>query len=357
MHFGLIDELHAHRSRDVYDAIETGAGKRDQSMLWAITTAGSDKTGICFEQRAYVLNILKGTIKDENYFGIVYTIDDGDDWTAEATWRKANPNYGISVEPEHLLLQCRKAMQSPASKASFMTKHLNVWIQTDQALFDMPAWERCSDPSLKIEQFEGESCVIAVDLASKTDLAAVILLFERQGKIIPFGRFYLPQSAIDGSRHAAYRGWAAKGWITPTPGDIIDFSVIEADLMSFKSRFQVRNIAYDPWQATQLATRLKDQGASVIEFRQTVANFSEPTKELDGLMRSGRIAHDGNPALSWMIGNVVGHYDAKDNVYPRKERAENKIDGAIALIMAIGLNMVPDESGNLDDFLANAVMR
>ena len=107
VHFGLIDELHAHRSRDVYDAIETGAGKRDQSMLWAITTAGSDKTGICYEQRAYVLNILKGTIKDENYFGIIYSIDDGDDWTLESTWRKANPNYGISVEPDHLRLQCR----------------------------------------------------------------------------------------------------------------------------------------------------------------------------------------------------------------------------------------------------------
>jgi phage terminase large subunit-like protein len=137
VHFGLIDELHAHRSRDVYDAIETGAGKRDQSMLWAITTAGSDKTGVCYEQRAYVLNILKGTIEDENTFGIVYTIDEGDDWTAEATWRKANPNYGVSVEPEHLAMQCRKALQSPASQASFLTKHLNVWIQTDQALFDM----------------------------------------------------------------------------------------------------------------------------------------------------------------------------------------------------------------------------
>ena len=356
VHFGLIDELHAHRSRDVYDAIETGAGKRDQSMLWAITTAGSDKTGICFEQRAYALNILKGTIKDENYFGIVYTVDDGDDWTSEATWRKANPNYGISVEPEHLLLQCRKAMQSPASKSSFMTKHLNVWIQTDQALFDMPAWERCSDPALKIEQFEGEPCVIAVDLASKTDLAAVIVLFARDGKLIPFGRYYLPQSAIDGSRHAAYRGWASKGWIVPTPGDIIDFSTIETELMSFTSRFQVRNIGYDPWQATQLATRLKDQGASVVEFRQTVANFSEPTKELDALMRSGKIAHDGNLALSWMIGNVVGHYDAKDNVYPRKERAENKIDGAVALIMAICLHAAPDNSANLDEFLKNAVM-
>jgi phage terminase large subunit-like protein len=357
VHFGLIDELHAHRSRDVYDAIETGAGKRDQSMLWAITTAGSDKTGICFEQRAYVLNILKGTVKDENYFGIIYTIDDDDDWTAEKTWRKANPNFGISVETDHLELQCRKAMQSPASKASFMTKHLNVWIQADQALFDMSAWERCTDTSLSIEQFEGESCVMAIDLASKVDLAAVMLLFERNGKVIPFGRYYLPQSAIDGSRHAAYRGWAAKGWITATPGDVIDFAVIEADIMNYTSRFQVRTIGYDPWQATQLATRLKEQGASIVEFRQTVANFSEPTKELEALMRSEKIAHDGNPALSWMIGNVVGHYDAKDNVYPRKERAENKIDGAIALIMAIGLISVPDNSATLDDFLANAVMR
>ena len=118
----------------------------------------------------------------------------------------------------------------------------------------------------------------------------------------------------------------------------------------------MRAIGYDPWQATQLATRLKNQGANVIEFRQTVANFSEPTKELDALMRSSKIAHDGNSALGWMLGNVVGHYDAKDNVYPRKERAENKIDGAIALIMAIGMHKIPDESANLDEFLKNAVM-
>ena len=140
-----------------------------------------------------VLNILKGTITDENYFGIGYTIDDGDDWTAEETWRKANPNYGISVEPEHIALQCRKAMQSPASQASFLTKHLNVWIQTDQALFDMRAWDRCADERLALPLFEGEPCSIAVDLASKTDIAAVILLFERDGMLIPFGGSICPR--------------------------------------------------------------------------------------------------------------------------------------------------------------------
>jgi phage terminase large subunit-like protein len=147
-----------------------------------------------------------------------------------------------------------------------------------------------------------------------------------------------------------------KGPMVATPGDVIDFDRIEADILEAATRFQVREIAYDPWQATQLATRLQAQGASVIEFRQTVANFSEPTKQLDALMRSGKIGHDNDPVLAWMIGNVVGHYDAKENVYPRKERPENKIDGAVALIMAIGRHMVFEEHGNLDEFLKSPVI-
>jgi phage terminase large subunit-like protein len=224
----------------------------------------------------------------------------------------------------------------------------------DQALFDMRAWERCRDESLSLEQFGGESCILAVDLASKTDIAALILLFERDGTLIPFGRFYLPEAAVDEARNASYRGWAVEERLVLTPGDVIDFGQVEADILEFSQRFDVREIAYDPWQATQLATRLQDQSAEVIEFRQTVANFSEPTKELDALMRSGRIAHDGDPVLAWMLGNVVGHYDAKENVYPRKERPENKIDGAIALIMALGRHMVAEDMTDLEYFLARA---
>jgi phage terminase large subunit-like protein len=141
------------------------------------------------------------------------------------TWRKANPNYGISVEPGHLALQCRKAMQSPASRASFLTKHLDVWIQADQALFDMTAWERCADRGLALEQFDGEPCLIAVDLATKTDIAAVIFLFEREGKLIPFGRFYVPEAAFDVPHQATYRAWASQGQLIATPGNIIDFDL------------------------------------------------------------------------------------------------------------------------------------
>jgi phage terminase large subunit-like protein len=340
VHFGLIDEVHAHRSRDVYDAIETGCGKRDQALLWAITTAGSDKTGIAYEQRAYVINILKGLVQDESYFGIVYTVDDGDDWTDPEIHRKANPNYGVSVEEKNLTDMCLKAKHSPASQAAFLTKHLNVWIQTDQALYDTQAWAKCGNSTLKIEDYYGKPCRIALDLASKIDIAAKSLLFdEPDGTVTAFPRFYLPQAAIDKSKNASYAGWQIEGHIKVTDGDVIDFNQIESDIHEDMSNFDVLEIGVDPWQSTQMSTSLMGLGANVVEFRQVLANFSEPTKELDAMMREGRIVHDGNPVMAWMIGNVVGHYDAKENVYPRKERQENKIDGAVSLIMALGLKL------------------
>lgn len=345
VHFGLIDELHAHRTRDVYDAIETGAGKRDQSLLWSITTAGSDKTGIAYEQRAYVLNILKGTVEDDSFFGVVYTVDDGDDWTAESTWIKANPNYGISVEAENLAAMCRKAMQSPASQAAFLTKHLNVWIQTDQALYDTRAWDRCADATLNIDDFAGKPCRIAADLASKVDVAAIVLLFEDEGRLVAFPRFYVPEAAIEETRNASYHGWQISGHIQVTDGDVIDFNRIEDDIRADLDKYDVIELAFDPWQSTQMSTSLMSGGANVVEYRQVVSTMSEPTKELDALMRTGGIAHNANPVLAWMIGNVVGHYDAKENVYPRKERPENKIDGAVALIMALGLKLKGDQTG------------
>lgn len=342
VHFGLLDELHAHRKRDVYDSIITGAGKRDQSIVWAITTAGTDKTGISYEQRSIVLNILKGTVENDSYFGIVYTIDEGDDWTEEKTWKKANPNYGVSVEAEHVANECKIAMYSPASQTNFLTKHLNVWCQTDQALYDMRAWDRCKDENLDIKDFLGRPCRIAADLASKVDIASVSLLFDHGDKVAVFARFYVPETAIEETKNASYRGWQINGHLIPTSGDVIDFSQIQSDIEADIARFEVIEIGFDPWQSTQMSTALMGQGANVVEFRQVVANFSEPTKELDSLMRQEKIVHDGNPVLAWMIGNVVGHYDAKENVYPRKERPENKIDGAISTIMTLGMKMKGD---------------
>jgi phage terminase large subunit-like protein len=340
VHFGCIDELHAHRDRRVYDVIETGIGKRDQSLLWCITTAGSDRSGICYEVRTYVTKVLDNVVKDDSQFGVIYTIDDDDDWTLESSWKKANPNYGISVMPEILGQLATKAMAMPAAQNNFKTKHLDSWISSDSSWMDMRAWDRCADPTLDIIDFLGEPCVLAVDLASKTDIAAQVKLFWRDIDEVRhyylFGQYYLPEDAVHSGANSQYAGWEIEGRLKTTLGDVLDFSLVEQDILDDASQFEVREIAYDPWQATQLSQRLMAEGANCIEYKPTVLNFSEPMKELDALVRQGRLHHDGDPVMAWMISNVVCHTDVKDNIYPRKERPENKIDGVVAAIMALG---------------------
>lgn len=347
IHFAAVDELHAHKTREVYDVLETGTGKRPQSMLWSITTAGSDRAGICYELRTYTTKVLSGVIEDESLFGIVYTIDDGDDWTDESSWRKANPNWGVSVQPDVVAQLAAKAMQMPAAQANFKTKHLDVWVNADQAWMDMRAWDRCADPELTLEQFAGETCYVGLDLASKTDIAARVVVFPKvidgQAHYYLFGRYFLPEQAIDDGRNSQYRGWATQDLVTVTPGDVLDFQAVEDDVLAISSAHQVAEVAYDPWQATQLAQRLQANGATTVEFRNTVGNFSAPMKELDALARSGRLHHNGDPVLTWMVSNVVCHTDAKENIYPRKERPENKIDGVIAAITALGRAMVAQD--------------
>lgn len=349
VHFGAIDELHAHKTRAVYDVIETATGSRSQPILWCITTAGSNRAGICYEVRTYLTKILERVAVDETFFGLIYTIDDGDNWTEEATWKKANPNYGVSVYPDDIARKCTKAMQMPSAVNNFLTKHLNVWVNADESWMDMRAWEKCGDKNLSVDDFEGEPCIIALDLASKVDIAAKVVLFQRDidtesGKkerhYYAFARYYLPEDAAEDGRNSQYSGWARDGRLVLTPGQVIDFEYIKDDLQLDASRFSIDELPYDPFQATQLSTELMAEGFPMVEMRPTVLNFSEPMKELERLVLQGRFHHDGDPVLAWMISNVVCHMDAKDNIYPRKERQENKIDGAVALIMALGRALV-----------------
>jgi len=353
IHFACVDELHAHRTRDLWDVTETGTAKRDQSLLWAITTAGSNRSGICYEVRGYLTKILDGAITDDSVFGAIWTIDPEDDWTAEASFAKANPNWGVSVQPDVVMALLAKAMQMPAAQNNLKTKFLDVWVNADSAWMDMQAWERATDKTLDIADFSGERCIIGLDLATKTDIAAKLIVFAREIEGVThyyvFGTFYLPEAAVSDGRNSQYAGWEIEGRLVTTPGDVLDFQRVEDDLIEDSSRYQVAEIAYDPWQATQLAQRLQNQGANVIEYRNTVGTFSAPMKELDALTRAGRLHHDGDPALSWMVSNVVCHTDQKDNIYPRKERPENKIDGVVALIMAIGRYMAGDDDGIYGD--------
>lgn len=344
IHAALIDELHAHKTRAVYDVLETATGSRRQPLIWCITTAGSNRAGICYEVRTYLTKILEGVAQDETFFGLIYTIDDDDDWQSEDSWRKANPNYGVSVKPDDMARKCAKAMQMPSATNNFLTKHLNVWVNADTAWMDMRAWDRCKDESLSPEQFAGCPCWVGLDLASKTDMAARMLLFVRdvdgEQHYYAFGRYYLPEDAAEYGRNSQYSGWARDGRLVLTPGGVIDFAYIEDDLREASSMFELREVPYDPFQATQLSTRLASEGFPMVEYRPTVLNFSEPMKELEGLVLKGRLHHDGDPVLAWMMSNVVAHLDTKDNIYPRKERPENKIDGVVALISALGRAIV-----------------
>jgi phage terminase large subunit-like protein len=360
VHGGLIDELHAHPTRAVWDVIESATGARSQSLICTITTAGSNRAGICYEQREYVSKILQKVFTDETYFGVIYTLDDEDKWEDEANWIKANPNYGVSVNPEDLQRKARKAIQMPSAVNNFLTKHLDCWVTSDVGLFDMVAWEKCGDPKLKPEDFADCPCYIAMDLGFVSDIASVIKCFVKEEKDedgesfwMPyfFGRHYLPEDAADDSRNSQYSGWKRAERITVTDGQVTDLEVIIDDVMSDIEKYDVREVSYDPYGELALLNILKRRGMSIdrlIAFPQQVATLSPPTEALMKRVISRAVRHDGCPVLSWAMSNVIGKFDAKGNVYPRKEREENKIDPAIASIMAFG-RALQAEGGSVYD--------
>lgn len=353
-HGAIIDELHAHKTREVFDVLDESTGARSQPLLFIISTEGENAAGVLAEQVNYAQLVLSGQHVDETYFGIIYTIDPEDDWTQEISWRKANPHYdavdasGRRVLAEDLKVRFSQARVNPESQASFLTKRLNVRVGAGEAFFNMLAWDRlCKDPSLRIEDFYGEPCYMALDLASRTDLAAKILLFPRDGRYYVFGRYYLPEEQLErgNPNYDLYRGWVPQ-WITLTPGNIIDYEFIERDVLEDARNFELLEApGVDPWNAVQFITRLRAQGIEVVEIPQRVPIMSDPMKELGALIVAGRVRHQGDPVLTWMMGNVVAKRDANDNVFPRKARDANKIDGAVALIMAMGRAMRRTASG------------
>lgn len=360
-HFACIDELHAHKTRAVYDVVETSIGKRLNPILWVITTAGFDTAGICYEVRTMVREVLAKTVEDETQFGIIYTIDEGDDWKTEAALIKANPNWGVSVMPKMVLPLQLKAITLASAANNFKTKHLDVWCQAGAAWMDMTAWHK-GERVVDLDDFEGRPCVIGLDLGAKNDLTAKVYVFKTEGddgrpRYQVFSRLYLPQTAIDKGTVSQYSGWADTGVIQVTGGAMTDMTRIEEELREDLSRFDVQAIAYDPWQATQLAGNLSEDGAPMVEYRNTVQNVSEPMKWLEALVQDGRLDHDGNPAMTWMMGNVVAKVDAKDNIFPRKERYESKIDGPVALIYALAMYLSDrEDGGDFDEFLDGIIV-
>lgn len=343
----IIDEFHEHDAPDQYETMLTGMGAREQALMFIITTSGFNLAGPCYDKRRQVQQMLDGVMPNEEMFGIIYGIDVGDDWQDPAVLKKANPNFGVSVGADYLLKQQRDAIRYPSRTNAFLTKHLNVWVSARSTWLNMADWHKCGDIQLQLEQFYGKSCWLAVDLASKTDICSLGFLFKdtlESGRTrwTYFTRSYLPEGALQraGNNRAAYETWVNSGHLTLMDGDEIDFNQIREDIKDLAAVLDITELPYDPWRATQLAHQLMSDGANVVEFRNTVQNMSPAMREWEAAITSGRFRHNADPVLTWMASNVVAKVDAKDNLYPRKERAENKIDGIIAGLMAMGRAVV-----------------
>jgi phage terminase large subunit-like protein len=349
----IVDEYHEHDSPDLVDTMETGMGARDQPLLVEITTAGFNIAGPCYDQELDAKKMLEGALDIEDLFAIVYTIDEDDDWSDPKSLRKANPNMGVSVDEDFLLAQQRNAVQNASHQTRFKTKHLNVWCSAKTAWMNIVDWNKCADFTLRPSQFKGETCYKALDLASRSDICADATLFKKRidGKdhYYLFGRYHLPEDAIlnNTKNRGAYQKWVIEGFLEQHDGAEIDFEIIKDEVKASMDEFGPEELVFDPWRASQLAQELMKEGAEAVEFRQTVQNMSAPMKELESAVKAGRFHHDGNPVLTWMVSNVVAKVDAKDNIYPRKEKPENKIDGVVAAIMAVARAMANENPGSI----------
>ena len=340
----IVDEYHEHKTSELYDTMQTGMGARSQPLMLVITTAGSDISGPCYLHQTELQKILEGLIENEQRFGIVFGIDEGDDWTSESALIKANPNYGVSVDAEFLKAQQRDALADPRKQNTFKTKHLNVWVAAASPWLNLYHLQQAGDATLTLEAFKGEECVVGLDLASKQDIASLVFEFKRRidgdDHYYAITRNYAPQAAVDKEENAHYRGWVNSGHLIVTPGNMIDLEQIQEDIFAAAEIVLIREIAKDPWGGQQMGANLANQGFEVVDIPQQVRYLSEPMKDIQALVDSGRFHHDDNPCTVWQFSNVEVAPDRNENIFPRKLRAANKIDAAVATIDAHGRAMV-----------------
>ena len=344
----IVDEYHEHKTSELFDTMQTGMGARSQPLVLVITTAGSDISGPCYLHQAELQKILEGVMENDQRFGIIFGIDEGDDWTSEDALIKANPNYGISIDAEFLKSQQRDAIADPRKQNTFKTKHLNVWVAAASPWLNLHHLQQAGDADLAPNSHDWDDSKIGLDLASKQDIAsAVLLCWKGDGddrNYYAFSRNYVPEAALEKPENAHYQAWVNSGHLIATPGDMISLEQIQEDVLDTCAQVGTKEVAKDPWGGHQMGANLAEQGLTVVDIPQQVRHLSDPMKEIAALVDSGRFHHDGNPCYVWMLSNVEVKEDRNENIFPRKSRPSNKIDAAIGTIVAMNRALAAGES-------------
>lgn len=341
VHGVIFDELHAQPNRQLYDVMTKGSGDaRKQPLFFLITTAGTDRNSICWEVHQKADDILRGKKHDPTFYPVIYGIEDSDDWTDESNWYKANPSLDHTIDIEKVRAAYISAKENPAEENIFRQLRLNQWVKQSVRWMPMDVWEKCSfevDP----EKLKGRECYGGLDLSSSIDITAFVLVFPPipdDDKYYVLPHFWIPEENLDlrvRRDHVPYDIWKQQGFLQTTEGNVIHYDFIERFIEELGMNYNIREIAFDRWGAVQMVQNLEGLGFTVVPFGQGFKDMSPPTKELMKLTLEKKIAHGGHPALTWMMDNIYVRTDPAGNIKPDKEKSTEKIDGAVALIMAL----------------------
>lgn len=341
VHGVVFDELHAQPNRKFFDVMTKGSGDaRTQPLYFMITTAGNDTNSICYEIHQKALDIIEGRKVDPTFYPVIYGAAEDEDWTSPEVWKKANPSLGVTFGIDKVQDACNSAKQNPAEENSFRQLRLNQWVKQEIRWMPMDKWNACSY-EVHERDLLGRVCYGGLDLSSTQDLTAFVLVFpplddDDKYQVLPY--FWLPEDAIKlrvNRDHVPYDLWARQGFLNTTEGSVIHYSFVEQFISRLGEKFNIREIAFDRWGATQVAQDLEGLGFTMVQFGQGFGSMSPPTKELMNLTLEGRIAHGGHPVLNWNMDNVFVEMDSAGNIKASKRKSTEKIDGVVALIMAL----------------------
>jgi len=344
IHGCIVDELHAHRNRELLEVLTTATGARRQPMIIMITTAGSDIAGIGYEEHDYGVRILRGAVQDDRRFVFIACADDAEAWQSEKELRKANPNWCVSVNPETVREEIRRATSTPARRRSVLRYHLNLWVNEKDAWMDFDSWRSCGE-EIAIEDLRGRRCFAGLDLSKTTDLTAMALVFPPSSddpKWRCVMRYWCPESAVRsraGQESAPFLSWVDSGHIEQTAGNGVDYGEIEAALRDASERFDLVQVGFDPWNAHKFIADMEKESGFVefIRVAQTTKDLNAPMKELERLVATREFAHNNNPVLDWNVFNCVVKATPDGNIKPDKAASRDLIDGVSALVIAMAV--------------------